>query len=89
MYNKLTCLFGFHNYSKKFIRDKGQHLARVCKVCKRSGYYKFAFGLEGWFDYYEEGNVIRRKYSDGDECWYEYDENGNEIHKRWIHGPTL
>jgi len=84
-YNTLTCLFGYHDYSKELTKDKDERGMCLCKHCKRSGYYKGA-GFEMWCDYDERGNCTHIKDSDGYEIWYDYDEKGNMTHEKWSNG---
>jgi len=39
-------------------------------------------GIEEWYEYDEQGNVIHWKDSSGNEEWYEYDEQGRKIYER-------
>ena len=81
-YNKLTCLFGHHQYGKKLTRDKDGHLTHLCKICERSGYYKYSDGEEVWSDYNNEGNCIHDKWSSEIERWLRYDKNGVHVHTK-------
>lgn len=86
-HNKLTCLFGFHDYSKELTKDKQGNPIHLCKICKRSGYLKYySDGFTFWRSYDEDGNLLHTKYSDGFETSYEYDAGGNCIHEKWSDG---
>lgn len=69
MYNKLTCLFGHHDYSRKLTKDKDGHYMHLCKICKRSGHYKYSDGDEVWCSYDEKGEMIYVKWGGGLERW--------------------
>ena len=43
-------------------------------------YAKDVSGIEHWYEYDADGNIIHVKSSDGPECWREYDGKGNLIH---------
>ena len=81
-YNTLTCLFGHHDYSRKRTVDKYDRFIHLCKICKRSGYWKWDNGDETWYDYDEKGNMIHRKLLGDCEIWYDYDKKGNCIHAK-------
>ena len=90
--NLLTCLFGHHNYSRKFILDKDGNEIRLCTICKRSGLYETGLGYKRWNDYDNNGNRIHWKSTSGYEVWYINDDKGNRIHfkdneelERWLH----
>ncbi len=74
---KFECMLGVHEYT---IPDKGYFNIKICKHCKRKGYYKYPNGYEIWTKYDDKGNEIHWKDSYGGECWREYDDKGNEIH---------
>jgi len=86
MYNELTCLFGHHDYSEKKTKDKYGDDVHLCKICKRSGYYKRSDRDEIWCDYDKKWNRIHEKHSDGFEAWADYDEKGNIIHVKCADG---
>ena len=89
-YNKLTCLFGHHDYSEESIIDTTGHPVCLCKVCKRSGHFKCFGGEEAWHDYDEKGNLVHSKWNSGNEYWYDYiyseDGKGNLVHTKWSDG---
>ena len=69
-YNKLTCLFGFHDYSKKpTTNNKCGYTVYLCKVCKKRGYWKWDNGDETWYTFDEKGDLVHEKWSDGCEYW--------------------
>jgi len=68
-YNKLTCLFGHHDHSKRLTKDKDGNPIYLCKICKRSGYRKCNDGTEVWDDYDEKGNLIHERWNDGSGFW--------------------
>lgn len=70
MYNKLTCLFGHHDYSEELTEDKDGCRGYFCKVCKRNSYYAWGGGSTRWNDYDKDGNLAHIKWSDGLEVWY-------------------
>ena len=80
--NTLTCLFGFHNYSKKLITDKSGYIIYLCTICKRRGYFKSSSGYTIWIDYDDKGNETHFKDVRGYEYWYEYDDKGNNIYRK-------
>ena len=82
MYNKLTCLFGHHDYSDKLTKDRHGSATHLCKICKRSGYYKYLSGSDVWGDYDKEGNCRHQKWTGGHERWFDYDDEGNLIHEK-------
>ena len=88
-YNKLTCLFGHHDYSDREVKDKGGDLIYLCKICKRSGYGKYAGGLEVWSDYDERGNCIHEKDNDGYEEWRAYNSRGTCLHIKYSDGDEF
>ena len=55
IHNKLTCLFGYHQYSKKPTKDKDGYDVYLCKICKRSGRIRLT-GFDILVDYDEKGN---------------------------------
>ena len=83
--NKLQCLFGIHEYK---IPNKKHPSVLMCGHCMRHGHRKDYDGIEEWFDYDENGNMIHWKDSDGFEVWCDYDENGNMI-QIWFIGKIL
>ena len=90
--NLLTCLFGFHNYSNEITKDKDGNDIHLCTICKRSGSYRYEYGLGYWYDYDGKGNMIHSRYGTGEEYWYDYDNKGNRIHwkdnnqhERWLY----
>ena len=83
--NNLTCLFGFHSYSKKLTKDKEGDRIYLCTICKRNGLYRDSdCGRQGEYD--KKGNLIYTKNNDGDEQWLEYDKKGNMIHYKCSDG---
>lgn len=82
MYNKLTCLFGHHDYDNKVTIDKDVTRIHLCKHCKRSARLAWS-GEKIWYDYDEEGNRIHVKRNGGHETWFDYDEEGNCIYQKW------
>lgn len=87
-HNKITCIFGYHDYSRKRTMDKDGRLMHLCKHCKRSGYEKWHTFVEGSkvYDYDEKGNLTHKRWSDGWEVWYKYDKEGNLIHVMYPDG---
>lgn len=85
-HNKVTCLFGYHQYSKELTIDKHGNLIRLCKICNRSGYRKWHDEHQVWFVPSEKGNLAYRRWSGGEEAWYDYDEDGNLTHIKWNDG---
>ncbi len=73
---KFECVLGFHEYT---IPDKYNSNTKICKHCKKFGYYNLN-GYEEWKEYDNNGNEIHFKNSDGIEYWTEYDNNGNVIY---------
>jgi len=61
-YNKLTCLFGHHDYSKEITIDKHGNRVHFCKHCKRSGYIKWDNSTKAWISYDKEGNIIHERW---------------------------
>ena len=78
--NLLTCLFGFHNYSKKLTRDKYDYKIYLCTICKRYGYYAHNDGYAYYHEYDNKGNFIHYNDNRGHGNWYTYDEKGNLIY---------
>lgn len=70
VHNRLTCLFGHHDYSDTYIKDKDGDSIYLCKICKRSGYWKYNENDKVWCDYDDDGNCVHAKWSDGDEFWW-------------------
>ena len=85
-YNKLTCLFGYHQYGKEPTKDKRGFAVRLCAVCGRSGYRKWDNGTEEWYGYDAEGNLTHKKWDDGYEAWLDYDKEGSIIHAKYSNG---
>ena len=82
MYNEITCLFGHHDYSKRLTKDKGGNFVYLCKICQRSGHWKWDKEFEVWSDYDDRGNIVHEKWCSGFEYWCDYDEEGHCIHTK-------
>ena len=78
--NNLTCLFGFHNYSKKLTKDRDGFKIYLCTICKRNGYFKYDNGYALWTVYDNKGNNIHWKDNKGKEAYK--DDKGHWIHVR-------
>lgn len=77
MYNKLTCLFGHHDYSDKLTEDKDGRPIRLCKICKKVGTWTWFDNTTGRIDYNTQGIAYHIKYHDGYELW-------RDNHGRWV-----
>ncbi len=75
--NKFECVLGCHEYT---IPDKDYPYIKICKHCRKYGYYRSSYGVEEWTKYNNNGNRINFKNSNGYEIWYEHDSRGNLIH---------
>ena len=85
-HNKLTCLFGHHDYRKKLTKDNRGVRIHLCKICKRSGYTQWSTGSRVYYDFDGEGNLVYEKCGNGTEYWYSYDNKGNLVYLKWSGG---
>jgi len=72
------CMLGIHKYE---IPDKNNSNIKICKYCKKYGYYKDnIIGYEEWAEHDNKGNEIYWRDSIGYKEWKKYDNKGNMIY---------
>ena len=72
-HNKVTCLFGYHDYSKKLTEDKHGRLVHLCKHCKRAAYRDTEGGFRRWYKYEKDGTCVYIRFNNGDELFLDDD----------------
>ena len=80
----LQCALGFHEYTIPTPDSFGRNI-KLCKNCKRYGYYKDSSGYEIWTEYNDKGREVYYRSSDGYEIWFDGKKWVREKPKDWVY----